>query len=309
MSPRLGWERYVSELIDKKQSFWLLAPTILTLLAITIFPLCYALNVALSDYSLAAGKQVHDFNNFQNFVKVLTDSAFWHSLWVTFKFAGLCLFFELSIGLSLAVLFSQPGYKLEPLSMLIILPMAIAPVVVGLVFRWFYSNDVGIIGYLIRSVGLDPPAWSSSGVAALFSLVIADVWEWTPYVFLICLAGLKSIEPEIYEAAEIDGASGWRKFWRITLPLMKPTIIVVLLLRAIPALKEFDKVFIITDGGPGVATEVTSSYIFKQFLWFNNLGTATAAAIILLAIITIICQMLFSYLRKHEEQIQGQGKW
>ena len=299
----------MSELVEKKQVVWLLLPTVLTLFAITIFPLCYAVNVSLSDYSLAAGKQVHAFNNFQNFTKVLGDLEFWHSLWVTFKFAGLCLIFELTIGLGLAVLFSQPGYKLEPLSMLIILPMAIAPVVVGLVFRWFYSNDVGIIGYLIRAIGLTPPAWSSSGLAALFSLVIADVWEWTPYVFLICLAGLKSIDTEIYEAADIDGASEWRKFTRITLPLMTPTIILVLLLRAIPALKEFDKVFIITDGGPGTATEVTSSYIFKQFLWFNNLGTATAAALILLAIITIICQILFAYLRKHEEQIQGQGKW
>ncbi|MGD8211602.1 MAG: sugar ABC transporter permease [Desulfobacterales bacterium] len=299
----------MSVLIEKKQTMWLMSPTVLTLLLITIFPLMYALNVSLSDYSLAAGKQVHQFNNFQNFSKVLTDPEFWHSLWVTFKFAGLCLIFELTIGLGLAVVFSERGFKLEPLSMLMILPMAIAPVIVGLVFRWFYSNDVGIIGFLLRSVGISPPAWSSSGVAALFSLVIADVWEWTPYVFLICMAGLKSIEPEIYEAAEIDGARGWIKFKRITLPLMKPTIILVMLLRAIPALKEFDKVFIITDGGPGVATEVTSSYIFKQFLWFNNLGTATAAALILLAVITIVCQILFAYLRKHEEQIQGTGKW
>jgi multiple sugar transport system permease protein len=299
----------VSELVEKKQIIWLLSPTIITLLLITIFPLMYALNVSLSDYSLAAGKQVHQFNNFQNFQKVLTDPEFWYSMWVTFKFSGLCLIFELSIGFGLAVIFSERGYKLEPFSMLIILPMAIAPVIVGLIFRWFYSNDVGIIGYMIRSVGLTPPAWSSSGTAALFSIVIADVWEWTPYVFLICLAGLKSIEPEIYEAAQIDGARGWVKLKRITLPLMKPTIILVLLLRAIPALKEFDKVFIITDGGPGVSTEVTSSYIFKQFVWFNNLGTATAAALILLAVIIIICQLLFAYLRKHEEQIQGIGQW
>jgi multiple sugar transport system permease protein len=115
------------------------------------------------------------------------------------------------------------------------------------------------------------------------------------------MAGLRSIGEEIYEAAAIDGASMWKQFRYVTFPLMIPTIIIVLMLRAIPALKEFDKIFIITDGGPGIATEATSLYIFKQFLWFNNLGTATAAALLLLICIIIISQILFAYLRRHEQ--------
>jgi multiple sugar transport system permease protein len=288
-------------IVRRKEHIWLLLPTVLTLIAITVFPLLYSLNVSMRDYSLARGKQVHAFNNFNNFVKVLKDSEFYSSLWVTLKISFWCLVIEIPFGLGLAMLFSRPGYKLEPLGMLIMLPMAISPVVIGLVFRWFYSAEVGIFGYLLQSVGINPPSWSSDKVAALWSIIIADVWEWTPYVFLICMAGLRAIEMEIYEAAAIDGASAWKRFRYVTFPLMIPTLLVVLMLRAIPVLREFDKIFIITDGGPGIATETTSLYIFKQFLWFNNLGTATAGSLLLLALIVAVSQLLFAYLRRHEE--------
>lgn len=284
-----------------KLHIWLLLPAIITLVVITIFPLIYAVNVSLRDYSLATGKQVHNFNNLKNVGYVLRDPEFYNSVGVIFKFSSLCLIIELSLGFGLALLFSQPNYKLEPIGMLIILPMAIAPAVIGLVFRWLYSNEVGIIGYMLESIGITPPSWSGDSTAALFSLVITDVWEWTPYVFLICMAGLKSIQEEVYEAANIDGASAWKRLRHITLPLMKPTIIIVFILRAIPALREFDKIFIMTDGGPGISTESTSMYIFRQFLWFNNLGTATAAALLLLICIIIISQVLFFYLRRHEK--------
>jgi multiple sugar transport system permease protein len=285
----------------KKKIIWYLLPVIITLFIITFFPLIYALTVSLRDYSLAGGKQVHEFNNFKNFTFVMTDTHFYYSLWVTFKLTAICLVIELGIGLGLAILFTQPNYKLEPVGLLMILPMAIAPVVIGLVFRWFYSAEVGFIGYILQLFGIAPPSWIANKTAALFSIVIADVWEWTPYVFLICMAGLRSIKGEIYEAAAVDGASGWKRFRYVTLPLLRPTLIIVLMLRAIPVLKEFDKIFIITDGGPGIATQATTLYIFKQFLWFNNLGTATASALILLAIIIGITQIMFAYLRRQEK--------
>ncbi len=288
-------------IVRRKEHVWLLLPTVLTLILITVFPLLYSLNVSMRDYSLARGKIVHEFNNFQNFVHVLKDAEFYNSLWVTFKFSLGCLIIEIPLGFGLALLFSRPGYKLEPLSMLLMLPMALSPVVIGLVFRWFYSAEVGIFGYLIQSIGITPPSWSGSKTAALWSIIIADVWEWTPYVFLICMAGLKAVQEDMYEAAAIDGASTWKQFRYVTLPLMIPTLIVVLMLRAIPVFREFDKIFIITDGGPGTATEATSLYIFKQFLWFNNLGTATAASLLLLACIVLFSQVLFAYLRRHEE--------
>ena len=285
----------------KKKIIWYLLPTIVALLIITFFPLIYAVTVSLRDYSLAGGKQIHAFNRFKNFSFTLKNLEFYNSLWVTFKFSAICLVIELGLGLGLALLFTQPNYKIEPLGLLMIMPMAIAPVVIGLVFRWFYSMEVGIIGFMLKSLGITPLSWIANKTAALFSIIIADVWEWTPYVFLICMAGLRSIQRDIYEAAAVDGAGGWKRFRFVTLPLMRPTLIVVLMLRAIPALKEFDKIFIITDGGPGISTQVTTLYIFKQFLWFNNLGTATAAALILLVIIIGISQVLFAYLRRQEK--------
>lgn len=285
----------------RREHIWLLMPTIAALFLISIFPLIYAFNVTLRDYSLAGGKQVHVFNNFKNYAYLLTNREFYHSLWVTLKFAALCVSIELVLGLVLAILFSSKHYRLGGAGIAIMLPMAIAPAVIGLVFRWFYSAEVGFIPYFLHSIGLTSPSWNSNGTAALFSLVIADVWEWTPYVFLIATAGLKSIQDELYEAADIDGAGGWKKIWYVTMPMLRPTIIVIVLLRAIPALKEFDKIYIITDGGPGTATEAASAFIFKQFLWFNNLGTATAAAFILLIIIITASQVMFGYLRRHED--------
>jgi len=273
---------------------------VLTLLCITIFPLIFSVNVSLRHYS-TVGKPVHFFNNFANFRFILTDPHFHNSLWVTIKFSLLCLLVELPIGFGLALLFSEKRYGLSPLSILIFLPMAIAPAVVGLVFRWFYSAEVGIIGYVLSLVGIQAPSWTSSSLASMFSVVLADAWEWTPFVFLICLAGLQSIDVEVYEAAQIDGASAWKRLQYITLPLMKPTIVIVVLLRAIPALKEFDKFFIITAGGPGISTESTSLYAYKQFIWYNNLGTATAAAFLLLIMIIAFCQLLFAYLRRQEK--------
>lgn len=284
----------------RREHIWLLLPAVLTLLCITIFPLIFSVNVSLRHYS-TVGKPVHFFNNFANFRFILTDPHFHNSLWVTIRFSLLCLLVELPIGFGLALLFSEKRYRLSPLSILIFLPMAIAPAVVGLVFRWFYSAEVGIIGYVLSLVGIQAPSWTSSSLASMFSVVLADAWEWTPFVFLICLAGLQSIDVEVYEAAQIDGAPAWKRLQYITLPLMKPTIVIVVLLRAIPALKEFDKFFVITAGGPGISTESTSLYAYKQFIWYNNLGTATAAAFLLLIMIIAFCQLLFAYLRRQEK--------
>jgi multiple sugar transport system permease protein len=291
----------VGRMISKRREHvWLLLPAVATLLCITIFPLIFSVNVSLRHYS-TVGKPVHYFNNFGNYAFILTDPYFYNSLWVTIKFSLLCLLFELPIGFGIALLFSDKKYKLSPLSIFIFLPMAIAPAVVGLVFRWFYSAEVGIVGYMLSLVGIQAPSWTSSSAASMFSVVLADAWEWTPFVFLICLAGLQSIDEEVYEAAQIDGASAWKRLQHITLPLMKPTVVIVVLLRAIPALKEFDKFFVVTAGGPGIATESTSLYVYKQFIWYNNLGTATAAAFILLIVIIVFCQLLFAYLRRQEK--------
>ena len=285
----------------KKEYIWLLLPSIIVLFFLSIFPLIYAFSISFRDYSFATGRVDHVFYGIKNWIYILKNPDFYNSLFVTFKFSIISVTIEMILGMVLALLFNQKNYKLKPLNILIVLPMAISPVIVGLVFRWFYSGEIGIIGYIIQSIGLTPPSWYQNATNAMFAVVIADVWEWTPFVFLICLAGLQLIQNEFYEAAEVDGASNWHKFRYITLPLLRNTLIVIFVLRAIPALKEFDKVFIITAGGPGTSTVTTSLFVYKQMIYYNNMATAVVGALILVIIIIIISQVLFNYLRRHED--------
>ena len=287
----------------KKELLLLLAPAVIVLLVMVVFPLVFALHVSLTDYDISKIRtQGAPFVGLRNFSFVLHDSQFWNSLRVTSLFTLLAIAFELPIGLGLAYMFDKPRPSwLSATKILLFLPMAIAPVVVGLLFRWFYSDTVGIFNYFITSLGLAAPSWGSTGSWALFSIVLADVWEWTPFVFLISLAGLQGISHEQYQAASIDGANAWQTFWRITFPQLRPTIILVFLLRVIPAIKEFDKPFILTGGGPGIATETVSLYIYKQLYWFNHMGRAVAVAIMLIILTTILCQLAFALLRRSEE--------
>jgi len=288
---------------QRRELFALLAPAVLALFLLTIFPSIFAINVAVRDYDISKVRHVGaPFVGGRNFAYVIHDPEFWNSVKVTALFSLLCLAIELPLGLLAAYVFNKERPKLlSGLKILILLPMALAPSVVALVFRWFYSSEVGLLNYVLQAIGLPAPAWGSNAWAALFSVVIADVWEWTPFVFLICLAGLQSIDKELYEAAEVDGATEWKKFWSITMPQLRPTLILVLLLRFIPAIKEFDKPFIITGGGPGISTETVSIYIYKRVYWYNHMGTAVAAAFLLLVIIIILSQVTFAVMRRYEE--------
>lgn len=287
----------------RRELLILLTPAVVALFLLTIFPLLFAINVSVRDYDISKVRRFGaPFIGVDNFNYVMHDPEFWNSVKVTFLFSALCLIIELPLGLLAAYVFNKRKPKLlSGLKILILLPMALAPAVVALVFRWFYSGEVGLLNYLIKAVGLPAPAWGSNAWAALFSVVIADVWEWTPFVFLICLAGLQSIDKELYEAADVDGANEWKKFWSITLPQLKPTLLLVLLLRVIPAIKEFDKPFIITGGGPGIATETISIYIYKRVYWYNHMGTAVAAAFLLLIFTVVLSQVTFAILRRYEE--------
>lgn len=290
----------IMKILNKILSHWvLILPSVIVLFLLTMFPLIFSLNVSLREYPLG-GEGVKEFIWFSNFIKVLFDEEFLNSIIVLFKFVGIALAIELPLGIAIALLLNKPLPLLEKIGFLIFLPLGIAPAVTALMFRWFYSKEIGIIPYFLRLLHLPVPEWASRPVAALFSIIIADVWQWTPFVILIIMAGLQSIQGELYEAANVDGATRFQQLIHITLPLLKPTILVVLLLRAIPAMKAFDKFFIITAGGPGIATESTSMYIYKQMFNYNDLGTAAAASFLLLIVIIILSQILFYYLRRVE---------
>jgi multiple sugar transport system permease protein len=179
-----------------------------------------------------------------------------------------------------------------------IVPMMLTPVVIGVIWRLMYDPNFGIIAFLLRSVGLPPIEWLAHGNLAFIAVVLVDVWNWTPFMFLVTLAGLESMPVEPFEAAQMDGASRWQILRDHTLPMLMPTLLVALLVRSMDALRIFDHIYIMTMGGPGAATEVASLYLYKTAFKFSDFGYAAAGLFVLLILITVLSRVYIRFLGK-----------
>jgi len=208
---------------------------------------------------------------------------------------------QLIIGTVLALLLNRLGRARTWLVSLFLIPVMIAPVVAGFQFRMIYNDQFGPLNYIIQVLSrghLRGYAWIADPSVALFSIMLTDVWQWTPFMLLIMLAGLQSVPVEFYEAAEVDGASGWQMFWRITLPLLLPVIIIGILVRFMDTFKLFDVVYQLTGGGPGSVTETIAFYTYLQGFKFFSLGYTAAMAFIQLVVITIVAQVFLGYQKR-----------
>jgi len=279
---------------DRRLAYVLLAPTIAVLLALTIYPLIYAIKISLQG---EAGNWT-----LQNFTRLAADRFFLSALAHTFVYAAIALTFEFLIGLSLAMLLNSQMRGRAVFRALLLVPMMLPPVVVGVVWRLMLNSNFGAVNGTLKGFGLNTDAltWTASPKLAMATVVIADIWQWTPFMFLILLAGLQAIPQEPYEAALIDGSSAWQTFQRVTLPLLKPAILIALLLRTMDLLRVFDQIFILTEGGPGFATETVSLYIYRTAFRFSNFGYAAAMSFVLLAITNVISVGYIRFLRTRE---------
>ncbi|GAK57381.1 hypothetical protein U27_04348 [Candidatus Vecturithrix granuli] len=292
---------FFQNLRKRKIAILFVLPTALTLLAITIFPLLYELRLAFMSWELAMSASPK-FVGIQNFIKILTeDTRFWASMKVTATMMTIGVTIQLVLGFLLALLLNRLGPWRSPFVSLLLIPVMIAPVVAGFQFRMIYHNQFGPLNYLIelatfgRSQGA---AWIASPNIALFAVMVADIWQWTPFLMLIVLAGLQSISPEMYEAAEIDGASPWQSFWHITVPLISSVVIVGILIRVMDMFKLFDIIYLVTGGGPGNVTETISFYTYLQGFKFFSLGYTAAMAFIQLIVIIVISQIFLKYQKR-----------
>jgi len=272
------------------------APTIAVLLALSVYPLIYAIKVA---FQSGSGADTHW--TFQHFTRLFSDSFFLAALGHTLLFATVALTFEFLLGLGLALLVDRPLRGRGLFRALLLVPMMLPPVVVGVVWRLMLNPDFGAINGTLRSVGLttDALTWTASPRLAMLSVIAVDVWQWTPFVFLVLLAGLQAIPQEPYEAARMDGSSAWQTFRFITLPLLRPAMLIALLLRTMDLLRVFDQIFILTEGGPGFATETVSLYIYRAAFRFFDFGYAAAMSFVLLVITNLISA---GYIRLLERQ-------
>ncbi len=269
--------------LDAALPYLLLAPTVLLVLAVLVYPLISGFGTSTGFYRF--GRRLRDVG-WGNYTQALHDQAFIGSLVTTAQFVTLAVALETVLGLGLALLCSRERRLIRAVRGTLILPMIVTPVVVGIIFRLIYASDVGLVATIARAVGLPPPQILGQPDAAFAGLVVLDVWEWTPLMFLILLAGIQSLPVEPFEAARVDGAGAWRTFADHTLPMLRPVILVAITLRAIDALTTFDQVYVLTRGGPGTATQLVSIYGYQTFFQFQQFGYASAL-LIMVALVVI----------------------
>ena len=274
-----------------------IAPAVAVLLTLSIYPLIYSVTISLQR-DTASGT----IWGLGNFTRLFTDNFFWTAMAHTFVYAIAALTCEFLLGLGLALLLNAQirGRGFFRASLLV--PMMLPPVVVGVVWRLMLNPDFGAINGTLKWFGISTESltWTASPRLATLSVIAVDVWQWTPFVFLVLLAGLQAIPQEPYEAALIDGSSRWQTFRHVTLPLLKPAILIVLLLRTMDLLRVFDQIFILTEGGPGFATETISLYIYRTAFRFFDFGYAAAMSFVLLALTNIISAIYIKFLQAPE---------
>jgi multiple sugar transport system permease protein len=267
------------------------------LLSLSIYPLIYSISVSFQTETTAGIEW-----SLKNFSRLLSDNFFLTALLHTVVFAVSALIIEFSIGLGLALLLNSKIRARGFFRAALLVPMMLPTVVVGVVWRLMLNTNFGAINRTLKRFGLNTEAltWTASPRLAFLSVIAVDVWQWTPFVFLVLLAGLQAIPQEPYEAALIDGSNRWQTFRHVTLPLLKPAILIALLLRTMDLLRVFDQIFILTEGGPGFATETISLYIYRTAFRFFDFGYAAAMSFVLLALTNVISTIYIRLLQTKE---------
>lgn len=283
--------------LDRGLAYLLVAPTVAVLVALSIYPLIHAITLSLQVTSGGVSRWSRG-----NFARLFSDQFFLAALLHTLVYAASALTLEFFLGLGLAVLMNNQFRGRSFFRAALLVPMMLPTVVAGVVWRLMLNPNFGAVNGTLKGMGLNTAAltWTSSPGLAMLSIVAVDVWQWTPFMFLILLAGLQAIPQEPYEAALIDGSSAWQTFRHVTLPLLKPAILVALLLRTMDLLRVFDQVFILTEGGPGFATETISLYIYRTAFRFSDFGYAAAMSFVLLIITNIISAFYIRVLQARE---------
>lgn len=280
---------------NRMTPYLFLAPAGLVLAFALFYPICYMIYASFLDWNPSQRIGEAEYVGLRNYFKLFGDPAFRESLGVTLKFAAVVVTIEMFLGVGLALLLDRNIRGMSVLRTLFILPMMIAPIVVGLMWRYMYHPTVGIFNKTLKSWGFEGVPWLSNGDWAFASVVIADIWQWTPFIFILSLAALQSLPASAIEASKIDGASGWQQIIYIKLPLMLPVLIVTLLLRLIDSFKVLEVILVMTNGGPGLSTEILSLRINRTASEFRELGEAAAMSNLLLIVLLILTFTMFIY--------------
>jgi len=272
-------------------------PPAVVIFILMVFPVFYTVHMSLHSW-FASSLTAPEFIGLQNFKRAFTqDERFRNAIWLTVYFTILATALQLVLGIALALLLNRPFRGKGFFRSIFLMPMVATPVAIALVWMMMYNPTLGVMNYLVGLVGLGPYKWVSDVRFVIPALAVVDTWEWTPLITLITLAGLATLPLEPYESALIDGATPAQMFWRITLPLLRPTIIVALLFRSIDCLKTFDIIYVMTAGGPGFASETLNVYTFQVGLFYFHIGYACSLLVILFALVLGVSLILIKVRR------------
>ena len=299
MRPRIFARLVAAEHYDVRAAYLLLAPSVLYLLVMSLYPMAYSLWLAVRNY-LIYRPDLASFTGLGNFRDLFRSAIFWESLGVTLKFAVLTVTLEFVLGLAIAVLLDRQMGGMGVVRTLLVIPVLVSPVAMGLTFRYMYAPSYGLMNYLLQLVGLPRLDWIVSTRWALPAVILVDIWQWTPFVVLILLSGMQSMPVDITEAAELDGLNRWQQLWRIVLPLIRPVVLVVLLIRLIDSIRGFDLIYILTRGGPATATYLLSIHGYIKGFTEGDMGTAAAIAWIIVILVNILAIVFLRLLARGE---------
>ncbi len=283
---------------ERRFALALFLPALLLLVVTTALPLIYLVWTSFQRLDLSM-PWLGGFAGLDNYQKMGNDPRFWNSLGLTLIYTGTTVVLQVVLGLSLALLVMQVKRGQAMLRIAAILPIVLAPVVAGLFWRSLVlAPDFGILDFITRALGLGSYNWLGEPGLALVSVIAIHTWQWTPFAFLVLLASLAALPPDIYEAARLDRANAWQRFWHITLPMLRPAIVIVVILRMVTALSAFAAIFAATGGGPGSATEILNLYAYRLSFTELSLGYGAAVATVLLVITLAVAFSLFSFRTK-----------
>ncbi len=275
-----------------KRAAWVpwffLGPAVVLMVVACLYPVLTALKLGFYDWSMGTPWESAQWVGWDAFAQVFQDESVWRSLRITLLFAFICVVAEMLLGIALALVLEGPLRGMAVFRTIFILPMMIAPIAVGLTWRYLFDAQFGLANLLLGVFGIAAQGWLANENLAFAAIVIADIWQWTPFVFIMIAAGLANVDSSVVEAARIDGASTWQTIVRVKLPMILPVIAITLVMRLIDAFRVLEVIYILTFGGPGDSTEILSLHIYKTAFIGQKLGSAAAVSVLLLVVVGLL---------------------
>ena len=270
-------------------------PALLVMLGGLLYPVFMALYLSFYDWQIGLDLEDAPFVGMTNFARLFTDPQVWEVLWVTIRFGFWTITIEMTLGVALALLLEKPIRGASVFRTIFILPLMVSPVVVGLIWRYLFDARVGWINYYLGTwFGIEPQIWLGDAQLAFFAIVFTDIWQWTPFIFIIVIAGLQALPSEVVEASTIDGANWWQQVFLVKLPMIKSILVIALLMRLIDVFRGMEVMLIMTGGGPGRSTELLSLHIYNRAFETQQLGYASAISVLLIVIVFAISTMILT---------------